>query len=493
MEKCGLAARIGQIRDRRQRYSRISFHSIGATLGHNPGEIAGAGCGRAQSASSDITSSGRARCEFPLRRQIDKAALVADHFRFYFYKFNPPGRQEKAMSRGWQWQRARLARSLAIGAALAVLGTASADAADPIKIGHVAALSGASAQSGEAITRGLSLAIDEINAKGGLLGGRMLELVQRDDESNPPKGLIAARELASADVVAVFGGIDTPVSLAMVPLLNKEKRIYMGVWAAGTGITRNGATPNYAFRVSAVDALVDVRLLAYAHKKFAAKKAGLMLINNPWGQSNEKGLVAASKADPSIEIAGIEKFENNDVDMVPQLARLKDAGADAIILVVNAPPGAQVMKSRERMGWTAPVVSHWGISGGRFPELAGPTAGEAHFIQTYSFFGTQGPVGQRVLAGLMKKYPQIKGPEDVFAPVGTANAYDAMHLLALGIAQAGSTDSDAIRMALEDLKTPYEGLIKTFARPFTAENHDALGPDDYIMVHYEGDKIVPAN
>ena len=237
------------------------------------------------------------------------------------------------MSRGWQWQRARLARSLAIGAALAVLGASSVHAADPIKIGHVAALSGASAQSGEAITRGLSLAIDEINAKGGLLGGRMLELVQRDDELNPPKGLIAARELASANVVAIFGGIDTPVSLAMVPLLNKEKRIYMGVWAAGTGITRNGATPNYAFRVSAVDALVDVRLLAYAHKKFAAKKAGLMLINNPWGQSNEKGLVAAGKADPSIEIAGIEKFENNDVDMVPQLARLKDAGADAIILV----------------------------------------------------------------------------------------------------------------------------------------------------------------
>ena len=146
------------------------------------------------------------------------------------------------MSRGWQWQRARLARSLAIGAALAVLGAASAHAADPIKIGQVAALSGASAQSGEAITRGLTLAIDEINAKGGLLGGRKLELVQRDDESNPPKGLIAARELVSAEkVAAVFGGIDTPVSLAIVPMLNKEKRIYMGVWAAGTGITRNGA------------------------------------------------------------------------------------------------------------------------------------------------------------------------------------------------------------------------------------------------------------
>ena len=79
----------------------------------------------------------------------------------------------------------------------------------------------------------------------------------------------------------------------------------------------------------------------------------------------------------------------------------------------------------------------------------------------------------------------------MFAPVGTANAYDAMHVLALAIAQAGSTDADALRTALEDLKTPYEGLIKTYAPAFTHDNHDALGPDDYVMVHYEGDKIVP--
>jgi branched-chain amino acid transport system substrate-binding protein len=393
------------------------------------------------------------------------------------------------MTRGWQ----KVTRSLAVGAALALSGAASALAADPIKIGQIAALSGGSAQSGEAITRGLSLAIDEINAKGGLLGGRMLVLVQRDDESSPPKGLVAARELIAEDVAAIFGGIDTPVSMAMVPVLNKEKRVYMGVWAAGTGITRNGANPNYAFRVSAVDVLVDVKLLKFAHQKFGAKKAGLILINNPWGQGNEKGLEAASKADPSVEIAGVEKFENADVDLVPQLTRLKDAGADSLILVGNAAPGAQVMKARDRMAWKVPVISHWGISGGRFPELAGASAGDPDFVQTYSFFGKQSPAGQRVLAALMKKYPQIKGPQDVFSPVGTADAYDAMYILALGIAQAGSTDPDAIRTALEELKTPYEGLIKTYAKPFTPDNHDALGPDDYIMVHYDGDKIVPVN
>jgi branched-chain amino acid transport system substrate-binding protein len=82
----------------------------------------------------------------------------------------------------------------AIFLAVLLAGAAVAHAADPIKIGLVAALSGPSAQSGEAITRGLTVAIDEINAKGGVLG-RKLELVRRDDESSPPKGVSAAREL----------------------------------------------------------------------------------------------------------------------------------------------------------------------------------------------------------------------------------------------------------------------------------------------------------
>jgi branched-chain amino acid transport system substrate-binding protein len=381
---------------------------------------------------------------------------------------------------------------LALAATAAVFMIGAAQAADPIKIGHVAALSGGSAQSGEAITRGLAIAIDEINAKGGLLGGRKLELVQRDDESAPPKGLTAARELIAREKVAViFGGIDSPVGLAMAPILNKEKVPHMAVWAAGTGITRNGANPNYIFRVSAVDVLVDVKLLDYAAKTYGAKKVGLILVNNPWGESNEKGLAEAVKQKTGMEIVGAEKFENNDVDMVPQLTRLKDKGADVLILVGNAAPGAQVMKARERLGWKVPVVSHWGISGGRFPELTGPTAGDAHFVQTYSFYGKQSPVGEKVLAALKAKYPAIKGPGDIFAPVGTANAYDAMHIVALAIEQAGSTDGDAIRQALEDLKTPYQGLIKTYTKPFSTTNHDALGPDDYVMVHYEGENVVP--
>lgn len=364
-----------------------------------------------------------------------------------------------------------------------------ARAAEPLKLGLVAALSGQSAKSGEGITRGLQTAIDELNTAGGVLG-RPLALVRRDDESNPAKGQTAARELMDREgAAALFGGIDSPVSQAIVPIVNAARMPFMGVWAAATNVTRNGADPNYCFRVSAVDALVDKRLIAHATGPMGARKPGLMLVNNGWGESNNAGLAAAAK-EAGVTLAGVERFDDKDVDMLPQLQRLRAAGADAVILVGNAAPGAQVVKAMQRSAWNVPVVSHWGISGGRFPELAGSWAGRVQFVQTYSFFGKQNASGERVTKALMARYPDIKGPGDIVPPVGVANAYDAMMLLAMAIKDAGSTDGDAIRKALEGLGR-YEGLIKTYDRPFSPANHDALDAGDYVMVRYNGEQIEP--
>lgn len=381
-------------------------------------------------------------------------------------------------------------RNLFLTTCLTLTAAASVLAAEPIKIGLVTALSGQSALSGEAITRGMQIAIDEINAEGGLLDGRKLELVRRDDEANPAKGVVAARELIYREKVAVvFGGIDTPVSLAIASLMNKEKVPFMGPWAAGTGITKNGANPNFVFRVSAVDEIVDAGMLDYAQKTFSTTKPGLILVNNPWGESNEKGLKAAM-AKKGVIPAGVEKFGANDVDMVPQLTRLKAAGADTLFMVGNVGPSAQVVKSLERMGWKVPIVSHWGPAGGRFTELAGPMAKNVHFVQTYSFFGKQSPLGTRVIKEIMARYPDVKGPSDITPAVGVANAYDAMHLTALAIQAAGSTKGDDIRQGYFKINK-YEGLIKTYVKPFSPENHDALKANDYIWAQFIDNRIVP--
>ena len=274
-----------------------------------------------------------------------------------------------------------------------------------------------------------------------------------------------------------------------MPIINQEKVPFMGPWAAGTPITRNGANPNFAFRVSAVDEIVDKAMLLYAQKTFGAKKPGMILVNNPWGESNEKGLTAALAA-KGIKPAGIEKFEGNDVDVVPQLTRLRSAGADALFLVGNVGPSAQVVKSLDRMGWKVPVVSHWGPAGGRFTELAGPSAKEVHFVQTYSFFGKQSLVGERVLKMLMAKYPDIKGPGDVTPAVGVANAYDAMHLVALAIQNAGGTGGEAIRQGFYKIAN-YDGLIKKYVKPFTPDNHDAINENDYVWTQFIDNQIIP--
>ena len=384
-----------------------------------------------------------------------------------------------------------LNRRIVLGLATALLIAGPALADDAIKVGLVAALSGQSAKSGEAITRGLGLAIDEINASGGVLG-RKVELVRRDDESNPAKGIVAARELIQKEkVVAFFGGIDTPVSMAIVPFANTSKVPFIGVWAAGTPITRNGAPENYVFRVSAVDELVDQAMVDRAIAKYHAKKPGLMLINNSWGESNEGGLKKALSAD-GIGLAGVEKFDNNDLDMVPQLARLKENGADSIMLVANVAPAAQVVKSLDHMSWDVPVVSHWGPAGGRFTELGGPRTEKIDMIQTFNFSGKLSPNGERVLAALKAKYPEIKTAADATPAVGIANAYDAMHLLALGIAKAGSTDGPALRKGLYEIDS-YDGLIKKYSKPFSPENQDALSKDDYVFTHFVNGDIVPLN
>jgi len=384
---------------------------------------------------------------------------------------------------------ARIARRLLLAGALAFAASLPAGAQEVVKLGLVAAMSGQSAKSGEAIVRGLSLAVDEINAAGGLLG-KKVELVVRDDESNPAKGALAARELVQREkVAALFGGLDTPVSLAIVPFANQNKVPFMGVWAAGTPITRNGAAENYVFRVSAVDELVDKALVDYSIAKHQTKKPGMIPINNPWGESNEKGLKAALAA-KNIAYAGIEKFETNDVDVVPQLSRLKEAGADVLYLVANVAPSSQVVKSLDRMGWNVPIVSHWGPAGGRFSELAGASAAKVHFIQTYSFSGKLSPKGEAVLAALKKKYPEIKTLADVTPAVGIANAYDAMHLTALAIAKAQSLEGPKVREAFYAIDS-YPGLIKTYQKPFSPENQDALSEKDYLFTHFVEGEILP--
>src|SRR2546426_186968 len=294
-------------------------------------------------------------------------------------------------------RRARFPGVVVLLLAVVLLLTATrgwTQAKPPISVALVAAMSGGSALSGEAIKRGLSVAIDEINARGGLLGGRKVELVIRDEEGNPSKGVTAARDVIEREgAVAVFGGLHSPVGLAMLPVFHELKVPYVGTWAAATGITRNGRNPNFMFRVSANDDIVDHFLAKHVIEKLGKQKPGVILENTPWGASNQEGLTkwfGKLGAQP----VGFEKFNWNDPDMSAQLLRLRNGGADALVMVANAPEGAQGVRSRAKIGWSVPTVPHWGVSRGRVAGLTGGFSESGGVVPTYSVFREQKARGE---------------------------------------------------------------------------------------------------
>jgi len=111
-------------------------------------------------------------------------------------------------------------------------------------------------------------------------------------------------------------------------------------------------------------------------------------------------------------------------------------------------------------------------------------------IQTFTFSGNDSPMAAEKLAALMEMFPEIGSAKDVTPAVGIANAYDAMHLSALAIENAGSTDGPAVREGFYAIDR-HEGLIKTYETPFSPDSHDALGPEDYVFTRFIDGEIIP--
>lgn len=164
------------------------------------------------------------------------------------------------------------------------------------------------------------------------------------------------------------------------------------------------------------------------------------------------------------------------------------------MLVANEVEGALLVRevaalpSAQRL----PIISHWGVTGGEFARLAGPALDQVEFavIQTYSFAGRTDAAARRVLAALKRDHG-IESADHVKSPVGVAHAYDLTHLLARAIERAGSTDRRKVRDAMERLG-PHDGLVRRYAKPFTAERHDALSPEQVFFARYTADdRLVP--
>ncbi len=231
-------------------------------------------------------------------------------------------------------------------------------------------------------------------------------------------------------------------------------------------------------------------MLRHAAKK-GAKQVGLLLVNTGWGRSNHKAAEAYVALHSEIKIVRTEWFNWADTNFLDKVTALKQAGAQAIVLVANAEASKLVrdiatLPKAERL----PIVSHWGMSGGTFVEDAGPALQEIDFalVQTYSFIDAKRPKARQVLAAAQRLFG-VKDARSLAAPVGLAQAYDLTHILARAINRAGNTERAAVRAALEQVRD-YDGLIKRYPQPFTPARHEALSLEDVFMARYAPDGAI---
>lgn len=360
-------------------------------------------------------------------------------------------------------------------------------AGETVKIGLNLEVGDVSSTSDDAVRLGVDQAIGEINRQGGVLGGRMLEAVVRDNRSIPARGVRNLQEFAAMpEVVAVMSGKFSPVALEQVRELPALKMILLDPWAAADEIIDNGQSPNWAFRLSLSDSMAVGAVLRHARER-GMRRLGVLLPNITWGRSNDKALKAQAPAS-GVSLSGVEWYNwGGDSSLMQRYMALRRSGAQAIFLVANEREGAQFVRELAALpaAQRLPVISHWGVTGGDFPKMCGEALNAVDFVvvQTYSF----GQARNERAAGLSDIAQKTFGAthaEAIPSPVGVAHAYDLTHLLAMAINKAGSTDREAVRKALEHLP-PYDGVVRRFAPAFTPQRHEALGEGELFFSRYQ--------
>jgi len=383
----------------------------------------------------------------------------------------------------------RTTKNVITAVALAAL-TTLAMAADPIKIGVDGPFTGGSSSMGISMRDGVRLATDEINKAGGVLG-RQIVLVERDDEAKNERGVQIAQELVNKEkVTAVVGYINTGVALASQRFFQEAKIPVINNVATGSVITQQFAKDpeNYVFRNAANDNIQAPMIVEEAVTRRGFKKVAILADSTNYGQLGRADLETALKA-KGITAVAIEKFNIKDVDMTAQLLKAKEAGAEAVLTYGIGPELAQIANGMTKLGWKVPLIGSWTLSMANYIDNAGPGGEGARMPQTFIQEPTT-PKRQSFIVSYLKMFNPKNSRMD--SPVSAAQGYDSIYLLAAAIKQAGGTDGPKIKAALEDLKTPVEGVVTTYSKPFSKTDHEAITANIPVFGEVKGQKVVYA-
>ena len=368
--------------------------------------------------------------------------------------------------------------SVAMGAA--VVASQTSWAQGTVKIGWLSSLTGPLSSAALAENQGVQLAVDEINAAGGILGQK-IELLTRDTAGDPTKAVNFAQQLVFSDKVNfIIGPVNSGEGLAAVPIIARAGVPNLVIGALDELI--NPEKYPRAFRV--INTNFQWIHIANEYALKTLKKTRVAVIGDTTGY----GTSSAKTANELLEKAGIKPVYNvlldpNKTDLSDEMAKAKAAGAD-VVMPWSAATGflGRLLNARGDMGWNVPVVGHPALMASQIrkllnkPDYWGNTYAAGYSSTT---FAPDGKLPERTQALLDKMRPKLGGGEVDLLFWWVAMGYDTVKIVEYAAKTAKSLDPAAIQKVMEN--TPeFKGVYGTYS--WSAKQHNGF-PDSGMAMN----------
>lgn len=324
-----------------------------------------------------------------------------------------------------------------------------------ILIGEYGSLTGAQGTFGTSTHQGIMLAVDEINAAGGV-NGRKLKVLTEDDQSKQEEAANAVTKLISQNsVIAVLGEVASSASIAAAPIAQSNKVPMITPSSTNEAVTKKG---DYIFRMCFIDNYQGPVMARFALQTLGAKRAAILTdVKNDYS-TGLTTVIDQTFNSGGGKIVGKQSYSNGDSDFRPQLTAIKATNPQVIFVPGYYGDAGQIASQARDLGITAPLVGGDGWESPKLIEIGGKALDGSYYANHY-FSGDPSPVVQDYNRKYLARW---KVQPDALS----ALAYDAAHVLADAIKRAGTTDGPKLRDAIASTKN-YPGVTGTIT----------LGPD----------------
>jgi branched-chain amino acid transport system substrate-binding protein len=351
-------------------------------------------------------------------------------------------------------------------------------AKEPIRIGYLPALTGPSSSTGIGVTRGVHLAVDEINAAGGI-DGRQIDLIIRDTQSEPTKAVNGAAELAKSEKVSIIiGPGNSGESLAVVPLLARSNIPQVhGCWV--DTLTDPKKYP-MCFRNAPTNQQIGSAANRYVVSVLKRKKVAIISDTSGYGVATLSAYLPMLKAE-GAEVVYQSSIDAANPDLKAEFLRMQSSGAEAIMpWSVNAGFLSRIINTRGQMAWDVPIVGQTTLGSGQTKDLLEKPE---YWAKVYPnnfrpvCYAPGGKLPERTTAFLDRlKSAKVDTSDTLLWWVGLG--YDSARMVAETI-QKGGAAPDQIVGYLNKLKG-YPGVYGDIS--YTPEQHNGYPDDEVVMV-----------